>query len=105
VNELWPLVARLEARAAEGHLERDTVVLLGRARLALGVSLGTVLPEERLITAARWTGKALVVAEHLCDVALLPHALRMHGNELRKASRLRAAVARLQRFHSPFARC
>ncbi|MGH4019375.1 MAG: helix-turn-helix domain-containing protein [Pseudonocardiaceae bacterium] len=52
VNELWPLAARLEARAAEGHAERDTLVLLGQARLALGVSLGTVLPEERLVTAA-----------------------------------------------------
>jgi transcriptional regulator with XRE-family HTH domain len=97
VNELWPLVARLEARAAEGHLERETLMLLGRARLALGVSLGTVLPEERLITVARWTGKALVVAEHLGDVAFIPHALRMHGNELRKVGRLRAAIARLQR--------
>ncbi|MGH3979678.1 MAG: helix-turn-helix domain-containing protein, partial [Pseudonocardiaceae bacterium] len=52
VNELWPLAARLEARAAEGHAERDTLVLLGQARLTLGVSLGTVLPEERLVTAA-----------------------------------------------------
>jgi hypothetical protein len=46
---------RLEARAAESHLERETG-LLGRARLALG----TVLPEERLV-AARWTGEALAV--------------------------------------------
>jgi transcriptional regulator with XRE-family HTH domain len=37
VNELWPLVARLEARAAEGHAERDTLILLGHARTALGV--------------------------------------------------------------------
>jgi len=96
VNELWPLAARLEARAAEGHLERETLVLLGRARLALGVSLGTVLPEERLVTAVRWTGKALIVAEHIADPVLLPHAQRMHGNELRKVGRLRAAVARLQ---------
>ena len=44
VNELWPLVARLEARAAEGRAERDTMILLGQGRAALGVSLGTVLP-------------------------------------------------------------
>ncbi len=97
VNELWPLAARLEARAAEGHLERETLVLLGQARLALGVSLGTVLPEERLVTAAHWTSKALLVAERLGDPPFLAHALRMHGNELRKADRVPAGVARLQR--------
>lgn len=97
VNELWPLVARLEARAAEGHIERDSLMLLGRSRAALGVSLGTVLPEERLVTAARWTGKALVIAERLEDPVFLAHALRMHGNELRKAGRVPAAITRLTR--------
>jgi tetratricopeptide (TPR) repeat protein len=72
------------------------LVLLGHARLALGVSLGTVLPEERLVMAASWTGKALTVAKRLEDSAFLAHTLRMHGNELRKADRLAAAVARLQ---------
>ncbi|GAA3891946.1 hypothetical protein GCM10022243_66100 [Saccharothrix violaceirubra] len=97
VNELWPLVARLEARAAEGRAERDTMILLGQGRAALGVSLGTVLPEERLAAAARWTGKALVVAERLGDPAFLAHALRMHGDELRKADHVGAAVAHLSR--------
>lgn len=97
VNELWPLVARLEARAAEGRAERDTMILLGQGRAALGVSLGTVLPEERLTAAARWTGKALMIAERLGDRAFLAHALRMHGNELRKADHVGAAIARLSR--------
>jgi transcriptional regulator with XRE-family HTH domain len=97
VNELWPLVARLEARAAEGRAERDTMILLGHGRAALGISLGTVLPEERLAAAARWTGKALAVAERLGDPVFLGHALRMHGNELRKADHVRAAVAHLGR--------
>ncbi|WP_441315194.1 helix-turn-helix transcriptional regulator [Crossiella sp. CA198] len=97
VNELWPLVARLEARAAEGRAERDTLTLLAHGRAALGVSLGTVLPEERLSAAARWTGKALVIAEKLGDTSFLAHALRMHGNELRKANHVGAAVARLSR--------
>lgn len=97
VNELWPLIARLEARAAEGHIERDTLILLGQARVALGVSLGTVLPEERLATAARWTGTALIIAERLDDPSFLAHTLRMHGNELRKANRVPAAITRLHR--------
>ncbi|HEY3481605.1 MAG TPA: hypothetical protein VGL02_22135 [Streptomyces sp.] len=96
VNELWSLAARLEARAAEGRLEHDTLHLLAAARLALGVSLGTVLPEERLTGAAVWTGKALVLARHLDDGDFLADTLRMHGNELRKAGRLQAAVARLE---------
>lgn len=97
VNELWPLIARLEARAAERHIERETLVLLGQARVALGVSLGTVLPEERLAAAARWTGKALTIAERLEDPFFLAHTLRMHGNELRKANRVPAAIQRLIR--------
>lgn len=97
VNELWPLVARLEARVAEGYIEREALVLLAKARLSLGVSLGTVLPEERLATAARWTGKALIIAEQLDDPVFLARTLRMHGNELRKANRLSAAIARLRR--------
>jgi len=56
-----------------------------------------VLPEERLVTAAHWTGKALRVTERLEDPPFLAHALRMHGNELRKADRVSAGIARLHR--------
>ena len=97
VNELWPLVARLEARAADGFIDRDSLTLLGRARAALGIALGTLLPEERLATAARWTGRSLTIAERLDDQNSLAHILAMHGNELRKAGRLDAAIARLVR--------
>jgi len=97
VNELWPLVTRLERRAADGYAERDVMVMLARARAELGVSLGYVLPEERLASAARWTGRALRLAEYLDDQGLLAFALRVHGNELRKVERPSAAVARLHR--------
>ncbi|MGW3808727.1 helix-turn-helix domain-containing protein [Micromonospora sp. NPDC005113] len=97
VNELWPLVTRLESRVADGHVERDVMLLLARARAELGVSLGYVLPEERLVSAARWTGRALWLAEHLHDQDLLAFTLRVHGNELRKVERHHAAVARLRR--------
>lgn len=95
VNELWPLVARLEARADDGIIDKDMLLLLARARAELGVSLGYVLPEERLTFAVRWTGRALRVAEHLDDTDLHAYTLRVHGNELRKAGRVNAALVRL----------
>ncbi|MFF8917815.1 XRE family transcriptional regulator [Streptomyces sp. NPDC015032] len=97
VAELWPLVARLEARARDGHTEREALRLLADARLGLGTALGNVLPEERLVTAAHWTAKSLSVVGHLDDPALTTTALRMHGNELRKAGLVGAAVNRLVR--------
>jgi hypothetical protein len=84
VNELWPLVARLEARAADGHLEPAALRVLGHAWTSLGISLGTILPEERLSVAAQWTAKGVAATEQLDDPAALGHALAMHGNELRK---------------------
>ncbi|MEU0248447.1 hypothetical protein ABZ192_29830 [Streptomyces sp. NPDC006235] len=97
VSELWPLVARLEARVEDGHTERDVLHLLARARVGLGVALGNVLPEERLSTAARWTAKSLDLVEYFEEPALTSYALRMHGNELRKARLAGAAVERLCR--------
>lgn len=95
VNELWPLVTRLEGRAADGILDKDMLLLLARARAELGISLGYVLPEERLAIAVRWTGRALRIAERLDDTDLHAYVLRSHGNELRKAGRTNAALARL----------
>jgi len=97
VNELWPLVARLEARAAEGHLEQATLTVLARAWVSLGVCLGTVLPEERLQEATRWTVKGLTAARHLeSQPAFTTYALQMHGNELRKAGHAAQAVTVLR---------
>ncbi|MCX5327838.1 helix-turn-helix domain-containing protein [Streptomyces sp. NBC_00140] len=96
VAELWPLVARLEARVEDGHTERDVLRLLAHARVGLGVALGNVLPEERLSTAARWTAKSIDVARYFDDPAFAAYVLRMHGNELRKARIHGAAVDRLQ---------
>lgn len=95
VNELWPLIARLEARACNGRTERDVDIMLAHGRAVFGTALGDVLPEERLATAARWTGRAVRAAERLDDQAALAHALRRHGNELRKAGHPAAAVIRL----------
>jgi hypothetical protein len=65
VSELWPLVNRLEARAAAWYAEPGTMRLLCLARMSLGVALGHLLPDERLATAARWTGRALRIAWQL----------------------------------------
>ena len=70
--------------------------LLARARMSLGVALGHLLPDERLATAARWTGRALRIAWHLGDRPLLGLVLRMHGNELRKAGHPAAGIIRLR---------
>lgn len=95
VEELWPLVARLEARLREGRVDYGTASLLARTRSTLGTSLGHVLAEERLYLAASWTGRAMRLARHLDDSVFLGHVLRMHGNELRKTGRGGAAIARL----------
>ncbi|MFJ5307460.1 helix-turn-helix domain-containing protein [Streptomyces sp. NPDC088350] len=96
VAELWPLVARLEARMEDGHAERDVLHLLARARVGLGVALGNVLPEERLSTAAHWTAKSIDIARYFGEPPFTSYVLRMHGNELRKARLHGAAVDRLQ---------
>lgn len=97
INELWPLIARLEARAADGFVDRASLALLGKARASLGIALGTLLPEERLTTAAKWTGQALVIAQRLEEPEFLAYTLSMHGNELRKAGRTGAAIERIRR--------
>lgn len=70
--------------------------LLAQARVSFGVALGDLLPEERLATAARWTGRALRIAWDLGDRELLASVLRRHGNELRKAGYAGASVVRLR---------
>lgn len=96
VDELWPLVARLESRAAEGLIERDSLAVLARARLSLGLALGNLLPGKDMASAATWTGRAVLVTRHLDDPAFATEALTMHGNELRKAGRVAASISRLQ---------
>lgn len=96
VDELWPLVARLESRAAEGLIERESLAVLGQARLSLGVALGTLLPDEKLTSAAKWAGRALLIATHLGEPVFMTEALTMHGNELRKAGRIPVAMMRLR---------
>jgi hypothetical protein len=96
VNELWPLIAGLETRIAAGHAERQVLVLLTQARAAFGIALGHLLPDEQLATGARWTGKALRIAQRVGNQQLLAYVLRMHGNELRKAGHPAAGAMRLQ---------
>ncbi|MFJ8490025.1 hypothetical protein ACIRBZ_16895 [Streptomyces sp. NPDC094038] len=94
VSELWPLVARLEARVDDGHTERDVLHLLARARVGLGVALGNVLPEERLATAGHWTAKGLEIAEYFDDPRMTSYVLRMHGAAERSTGRILSAARR-----------
>lgn len=55
----------------------------------------TSFPRSASRVAARWTGRAWSLASRLDDAALQGHVLRMHGNELRKAGHVPAAIARL----------
>jgi transcriptional regulator with XRE-family HTH domain len=96
VTELWPLIIRLQARIAAGFTEPAVIRLLAEARVELGVALGHLLPDERLATAAWWTGRALRLAWDLGDRRLLAAVLRMHGNELRKAGHPAASIVRLR---------
>lgn len=95
INELWPLIQRLESRISQGRTDRDAMLLLGQAQAALGIALGDVLPEERLTSSARWTGRAVRIAQRLDDPVLHSQTLRAHGNELRKVDRIGASAARL----------
>jgi hypothetical protein len=70
--------------------------LLAQAQVSFGVTLGHLLPEERLAAAARWTGRALRIAWNIGDLELLAFVLRMHGNELRKAGHATAGIVRLR---------
>jgi DNA-binding XRE family transcriptional regulator len=95
-GELWPLISSLESRVASGRAEPAAMSLLAQAQVSFGVTLGHLLPEERMAAAARWTGRALRIATRLGDTQLLAFVLRMHGNELRKAGHPAAAIVRLQ---------
>ena len=96
LNELWPMVLRLEDRVHQGHVEPAMISLLARARSALGVYLGDILPAQGLAISAQWTARALTLTEHLADADLHAQALRSHGNELRKSGDVDGAVRRLR---------
>lgn len=44
INELWPLIIRLETRLGTGLVDHAVLSLLTRARAQLGVFLGDILP-------------------------------------------------------------
>ncbi|WP_199034765.1 helix-turn-helix domain-containing protein [Glycomyces salinus] len=96
LNELWPLIQKLEDRVQHGYIDPGMVSLLARARSALGVYLGDILPAQGLAVSSRWTGRALALTERLGDADLHARALRSHGNELRKAGNLEGAIRRLR---------
>ena len=96
INELWPLVQRLEERVLSYGGELATLTVLAKARMHLGICLGDVLPERQLNVSAQWTRRALSLAAHTNEPELHTTAMRAHGNELRKAGATIKAVEQLQ---------
>ncbi|MGW5172697.1 helix-turn-helix domain-containing protein [Streptomyces nodosus] len=98
LRELDLLVTALEARARDAIATRQDMVLLATARAEVGVALGDLLPEAHLVSATQWTNSgARVLADLGDEPGRSAHALRMYGNELRKAGRLPEAVTILRR--------
>ncbi|MFJ3625800.1 hypothetical protein ACIPQ3_06885 [Streptomyces albidoflavus] len=96
--ELDALVGIVETRAREARATRQDMMLLAVARVAVGVALGDLLPEAHLGLAALWAASGAELLSRLeGEPSRLAHALRMQGNELRKAGRLEEAVTTLQR--------
>lgn len=90
VEELWPLVIRLETDFARP--DTDLLRLTAEARLSFATALGHVLHEEQLPLVTHWTERAWNAASHLNDDGLTSRVLRVQGNELRKQGRVRTAL-------------
>ncbi|MEU6481569.1 hypothetical protein ABZ858_32780 [Streptomyces sp. NPDC047017] len=97
LRELGRLVRALEERARSKKARRADVMLLAAARAEIGVALGDLLPEAHLAAAVQWAGSgANMLKELKGEPRMWAHALRMQGNELRKAGDLPQAVKTLQ---------
>jgi transcriptional regulator with XRE-family HTH domain len=98
LRELDQLVEALDERVRSGRAGREDVLLLAAARTEIGVALGDLLPEAHLGAAALWTGSGVRMLKGLDgEPRLSAHALRMYGNELRKAGAGDRAMNTLRR--------
>ncbi|HLQ29121.1 MAG TPA: helix-turn-helix domain-containing protein [Ktedonobacteraceae bacterium] len=99
LNELWPVLIRLEAQAGYDQNNAPLLLTLAAGQTALGVILGDLLPEEDLFVTVRYLKKAMSIVEELGDDTLKAEVHRGYGNELRKHKQFSEAISHLERAH------
>lgn len=97
VNELWPLILRLDVLAAQDTGNSRLFLTLAAAQAMLGVILGDLLPEEGLWISVHFFKKAVAIADEYGDTMLKAEVYRGCGNELRKHKQYTEAISYLER--------
>lgn len=96
VNELWPLMLRLETQATQDHNNPSLLLMLASAQAMLGVILGDLLAEEQLWISVHFFKKAVALVDEHSDAWLKAEVYRGCGNELRKHKHYTEAIVYLE---------
>src|SRR6266487_4313180 len=96
VNELWPLILRLETQTTQDNGNPPLLLTLASAQAMLGVILGDLLPEEELWISVHFFKKAVAIVEEHGDAWLKAKVYRGCGNELRKHKQYTEAISYLE---------
>ena len=96
VNELWPLILRLETQAIQDSGNPLLSLTLASAQAMLGVILGDLLPEENLWISVHFFKKAVALVDEHGDARLKAEVYRGCGNELRKHKHYTEAISYLE---------
>ncbi|MBA2679310.1 MAG: helix-turn-helix transcriptional regulator [Ktedonobacteraceae bacterium] len=97
VDELWPLILRLDILAAQDKSDSRLFLTLAAAQAMLGVILGDLLPEEALWVSVHFFKKAVAIADEYGDAMLKAEVYRGCGNELRKHKQYTEAISYLEK--------
>jgi transcriptional regulator with XRE-family HTH domain len=96
VNELWPLVLRLDTVAIQDNSNPRLFLTLAAAQAMLGVILGDLLLEEALWISVHFFKKAVAIVDEHGDATLKAEVYRGCGNELRKHKQYTEAIPYLE---------
>ena len=96
VNELWPLILRLDTLVAQDNSNPRLFLTLAAAQAMLGVILGDLLPEESLWISVHFFKKAVAIVDEHGDAMLKAEVYRGCGNELRKHKQYTEAISYLE---------
>ncbi len=97
VNELWPLILRLDTLTVQDNGNPRLFLTLAAAQATLGVILGDLFPEEALWISVHFFKKAVAIVDEHGDAMLKAEVYRGCGNELRKHKQYAEAIAYLER--------